>query len=151
VIRSIVGFHLDEEGDWVAELDCYHNQHVRHRPPFQDRAWVMDDASRQARIGEPLECPLCDRAELPDGLVQQRQLGPWEEGGVPDALQRSHRTPDGMWGLLCILDGHLGFQFDEGEVIRLPAGARQAIPPGRTHRVILDGPVRLELQLWAPP
>jgi hypothetical protein len=27
----IVGFHQDTEGDWVAELDCGHRQHVRHR------------------------------------------------------------------------------------------------------------------------
>ena len=28
--RKITGFHLDEEGYWVAELECGHNQHVRH-------------------------------------------------------------------------------------------------------------------------
>ena len=37
VERPITGYHQDELGDWVAELDCGHNQHVRHRPPFQLR------------------------------------------------------------------------------------------------------------------
>ena len=35
--QAIVGFHLDEEQHWVAELACGHNQHVRHTPPWQNR------------------------------------------------------------------------------------------------------------------
>jgi len=27
--REIVDFHLDENLDWVAELECGHQQHVR--------------------------------------------------------------------------------------------------------------------------
>ncbi len=63
--RSIVSFHLDPEGEWVAELDCGHRQHVRHRPPFQVRPWVLDEEERAARVGTPLNCPLCDRGEDP--------------------------------------------------------------------------------------
>ena len=37
--RKITGFHLDEEGHWVAELECGHNQHVRHDPPYVERPW----------------------------------------------------------------------------------------------------------------
>ncbi|HEY7398375.1 MAG TPA: DUF3565 domain-containing protein [Gaiellaceae bacterium] len=58
--RTIVGFHRDDRGDWVAELDCGHNQHVRHRPPFENRPWVVDPERRAGMIGEPRECPLCD-------------------------------------------------------------------------------------------
>src|SRR5204862_843380 len=32
VERAIVGYHQDEHGDWVAELACGHQRHVRHRP-----------------------------------------------------------------------------------------------------------------------
>ena len=63
--RLITGFHRDEEGDWVAELDCLHGQHVRHQPPFRVAPWVLDEDERRARVGAPLDCPLCDRAELP--------------------------------------------------------------------------------------
>jgi hypothetical protein len=62
VRRTITGFVQDDEGDWVALLDCLHRQHVRHRPPFQDRAWVLVDAERHARVGTEIECPLCDRS-----------------------------------------------------------------------------------------
>lgn len=61
----MVGFHQDEEGDWVAHLSCGHTQHVRHRPPFQERPWVVEEEGRRSRIGARLECPLCDRVEPP--------------------------------------------------------------------------------------
>jgi hypothetical protein len=30
--RKIIGFHQDDTGDWVADLECGHTQHVRPRP-----------------------------------------------------------------------------------------------------------------------
>jgi hypothetical protein len=59
--RTITGFHQDDEGYWVAELDCGHNQHVRHRPPFELKPWVLTDEERNARIGTRRDCPLCDQ------------------------------------------------------------------------------------------
>jgi hypothetical protein len=35
--RKIIGFHQDEEQDWVADLECGHQQHVRHTPPWLNR------------------------------------------------------------------------------------------------------------------
>jgi hypothetical protein len=61
VERAIVGFHLDGQGEWVAELACGHQQHVRHKPPFYDRAWVLEAEGRRQRLGTPLECRLCDQ------------------------------------------------------------------------------------------
>ncbi|HVZ71535.1 MAG TPA: DUF3565 domain-containing protein [Polyangia bacterium] len=57
--RRIVGFHRDDDGHWVAELACGHDQHVRHDPPWQHRAWVLTEASRNAKLGETLACVLC--------------------------------------------------------------------------------------------
>jgi hypothetical protein len=34
VMRKIVDFHLDEDLDWVAELECGHPRQVRHKPPW---------------------------------------------------------------------------------------------------------------------
>jgi hypothetical protein len=57
--RLIVGFHQDQENDWVAELECGHNQHVRHNPPWQERAWVLSSEGRGSRLGTRLICRLC--------------------------------------------------------------------------------------------
>ncbi|MGQ9427257.1 DUF3565 domain-containing protein [Gilvimarinus sp. F26214L] len=64
--QPIVGYHQDEEGFWVAELACGHNQHVRHRPPFFERPWVLTEQGRASHIGTALNCRKCDRREPPD-------------------------------------------------------------------------------------
>jgi hypothetical protein len=58
--RRIIGFHQDQEGDWVAELEGGHNQHVRHDPPWQERAWVLSGEGRAGRLGTVLTCRLCN-------------------------------------------------------------------------------------------
>jgi hypothetical protein len=58
--RRIVGFHQDEESHWVAELECGHNQHVRHDPPWTRREWVTSTEGRQAHLGATLDCKKCD-------------------------------------------------------------------------------------------
>ena len=60
----ISGFHQDEESFWVAELECGHNQHVRHNPPMTFRPWVNDEHSRKERIETFLSCKTCDSESL---------------------------------------------------------------------------------------
>ena len=57
--QAIVGYHLDEEGHWVARLSCGHNQHVRHNPPWTSREWVTTRAGRKAMLGYRLACVKC--------------------------------------------------------------------------------------------
>ncbi|UTM58598.1 DUF3565 domain-containing protein [Photobacterium sp. CCB-ST2H9] len=64
--QPIVGYHQDEEGDWVAELGCGHFQHVRHRPPFICRPWVTTAARRKEKLGFLLNCKKCDLGEPAD-------------------------------------------------------------------------------------
>jgi hypothetical protein len=61
--RTIVGYRRDEEGHWVAELDCGHAQHVRHQPPWMERAWVTTAVGRRSRIGMELDCKRCDEED----------------------------------------------------------------------------------------
>jgi len=58
--RRIAGFHQDEQQHWVAQLECGHNQHVRHMPPWQNRAWVLTEQGRTNAIGQKLDCLKCD-------------------------------------------------------------------------------------------
>ncbi len=60
--RRIVGFHQDEEQDWVADLECGHTQHVRHDPPWQVRTWVTTEEGRRRFLGFKLNCLKCDGA-----------------------------------------------------------------------------------------
>jgi hypothetical protein len=64
--RPIVGFHLDEESHWVAELSCGHFQHVRHNPPWSERSWVLTEEGRANKLGALLNCRKCDAGAPPD-------------------------------------------------------------------------------------
>jgi hypothetical protein len=61
--RKIVEYHQDEEGHWVADLDCGHPQHVRHQPPWMERAWVTTPAGRRSGLGMELDCKRCDEED----------------------------------------------------------------------------------------
>ena len=76
--RAMVGFEQDEHGDWVALLECGPRQHVRHRPPWQERPWVLSADGRQGRVGQSLECSPCD-AEQPGAVPADED----DQGGDP--------------------------------------------------------------------
>jgi hypothetical protein len=40
ILRKIIDFHLDENCDWVAELECGHQELIRHNPPWTIHPWV---------------------------------------------------------------------------------------------------------------
>lgn len=58
--QPITGYHKDDEGHWVAQLVCGHNQHVRHDPPWEVREWVTTKAGREQKVGNLLDCRKCD-------------------------------------------------------------------------------------------
>ena len=59
MLQKIIGFHLDEVNDWVADLECGHTQHVRHDPPWQNREWVETEEGRKGKLGVELFCKKC--------------------------------------------------------------------------------------------
>ena len=150
--RTIVGFHQDDAGEWVAELSCLHRQHVRHQPPFRVAPWVLVDAERAARVGAPLDCPPCDRAELPEGLEVVRTTPVWDEHSMPDGLRRAHRVARGVWVRLHVLEGSLRFRAATQPPLdlRLGPGQVQAIPPETDHDVEPQGAVRFSVQFLGP-
>lgn len=64
--QAIIDFHQDEDQDWVARLACGHFQHVRHKPPFINRPWVMSIEGRQSMLGHELSCKKCDEGVIQD-------------------------------------------------------------------------------------
>lgn len=80
--RHITGFYEDVEGHFVAMLDCGHEQHVRHRPPFAERPWVLTEDGRRSMIGADIECRLCD---------QQRDDSGGDDAGEADGATSTQR------------------------------------------------------------
>ncbi len=152
MIRTIDEFRQDATGDWIAELSCAHGQHVRHRPPWSQRFWVQSEAGRASRVGQPLDCPLCDRAELPIGLKVVRSVGPFDEVSLPKGLRKDHRVADRTWAQVRVIGGSIGFSMRTAPpmTIRLEAGGSQAIPPGVPHALEVLGPVQVVIDFLVP-
>jgi tellurite resistance-related uncharacterized protein len=106
---------------------------------------VTSEAGRAARLGTPIECPLCDRFELPADLHVVRTAGPFDRDTLPPALQRSHLVADRTWGVLRVLEGAVMFAIETTPPtsVRLTSGDAQPIPPAVHHLLRVDEPVRL--------
>ncbi|MBA6412156.1 DUF3565 domain-containing protein [Parahaliea sp. F7430] len=66
--QPITRFHKDLQDDWFVELLCGHFQHLRHRPPWENRPWIESELGRQNMLGYQLECKKCDQGAAPDTL-----------------------------------------------------------------------------------
>jgi hypothetical protein len=86
--RRITGFHRDTEGHWVGELECGHDQHVRHEPPLITRRWVLEEESRRAHLGTTLRCRLCEATPADSPILTLASLSPEARAAYDDALLR---------------------------------------------------------------
>lgn len=86
--------------------------------------------------------------ELPDDVTLARTTPTFDQDSVPAGLLSAHRTAEQVWGRLVVLEGTVGFVFEDetDEVRRLSVGDRQVIPPGRAHHVVLDGPAKFHVE-----
>lgn len=108
----------------------------------------MDAAGRADHVGTELDCPLCDRAELPDDLTLTRTAGPFDETSLPDGLRSAHRVAAGRWGVLRVLAGDvtLVFEAPPPATAHLSAGDSHPIPPDVAHHVEGAAGFQLEVQ-----
>ena len=82
--RKIVDFHQDDVGDWVADLECGHGQHVRHNPPLSNWPWVLSAKGRRRFIGYELVCKHCQRADHEDDDPENGEAMTDVQVGQPD-------------------------------------------------------------------
>ena len=59
VLRKIIDFHMDDRRDWVAQLECGHQQLVRQDPPYTNHHWVTTAQGRLEHMGQELACSAC--------------------------------------------------------------------------------------------
>ena len=129
----------------MAELRCGHRQHVRHRPPWELREWVINEQQRAARIGQELECAFCDLPVLPVGATVYKSTAVFDERSVPKGLLANHQTKAGTWGCIVVIEGRLLYAIDEGGSWVLRPGINGVIEPRVLHRVAPQGQVRFRV------
>lgn len=146
MLATIVRFHQDSDGVWVAELSCGHAQHVRHEPPWQIREWTTTQAGRDAKVGAALDCPSCNMAKLPEGATayERTRTRTFTDETIPAGLLRDHRTKPGTWAHLVIEEGKLEYACDRGTFVLNP-DVRGVIEPQVPHHVRPIGPVRFHV------
>lgn len=148
--RAIVAFHEDDAGDPVADLDCGHGQHVRHKPPFVNRPWVLSESGRAGMLGRELDCLRCERMEWPDGLVAYRRTADFDEQTLPKGLTREHATKRGVWGRIHVVAGVLRYTVSApvSRSFRLAAPASGIVVPQARHSVAPEGAVRFFVEFY---
>ena len=146
--RIITGFRLDDLRDWVAELDCGHGQHVRHRPPFTSRPWVVTESGRESMLGTDLDCVRCDRMEWPDGLAAYRRTPEFDETTIPAGLRCEHATKRGAWGRIHVVSGALRYRVGAPihRSFRVGPASSAIVVPEVPHRVEPEGAVRFFIE-----
>ena len=151
--RSILGFHRDAEDYWVAELDCGHSQHVRHKPPFENRPWTTTEEGRKSKLGLQLPCPNCDRFELPERFQAYKRTPEFDAASIPDGLRKAHTTKSGVWAKIHVLDGQLRYSVHAPltqEFVLEPTRAG-IIVPELLHHVEPLGAVRFFVEFYRQP
>jgi len=141
---------MDEHRDWVAFLSCGHKQHVRHRPPFEERRWVITESGRREKLGAPLDCSRCDRFEMPDDSEAYRKTAEFNERTIPQSLRRNHSTKPGVWAKIQVIEGKLNYRIDVlgAQQFELSPRAPGIVVPEIKHSVEPIGPVRLFVEFY---
>jgi tellurite resistance-related uncharacterized protein len=150
VKRSIIGFHQDDESHWVAELDCGHNQHTRHDPPFFPRPWVVTEEGRNQHLDSQLDCVRCDRQEIPEDFAPYRSTPSFTNDSIPAGLQNRHSTKAGVWGIIHVLVGKLRYCIHEPyhQETMIEAGATAIVIPQVEHDVHPLGETEFFVEFW---
>jgi tellurite resistance-related uncharacterized protein len=146
--RKITRFARDEAGDWVAQLECGHTQHVRHRPPLENRLWVVTESGRREHLGIELECRSCLMPALPEGLVVYKTTAWFDAETVPSGLLRSHRLRGEVWGRIVVESGYVVYtiELEPPLVFVLSPRLQGIVQPEVRHHVTPRGNARFRVE-----
>ena len=81
--------------------------------------------------------------------VPSHSTSVFNETTLPAALRGEHKTKAGVWGVIQVIEGELGFSLvnGEGETILTPDNPGLILPE-QLHWVELIGPVRVQVHFY---
>ncbi len=82
-------------------------------------------------------------------IVPYRSTPVFDETTLPEALKREHRTKDGVWGVIRVLEGELKFVLAEsGTETILTPDRPGLVQPQQTHRVEPLSKLRMQIDFY---
>src|SRR5260370_41643803 len=97
---KIDAFHKDESLDWVADLECGHQHHLRHNPPGPTRHWATTSEGRLEHIGQELPCSLCAPiTSKRSGYPQQKSTRAPRNDSIPHQTEISRPRRTLLWAV----------------------------------------------------
>lgn len=73
----------------------------------------------------------------------------FDENTLPEALQKTHRTKEGAWAVLRILEGRLNYEILEPHSFQtLTPEHPGVVYPDQPHRVEPLGPMRMQIEFY---
>jgi tellurite methyltransferase len=151
--RGIVAFSKDADGDWVAHLSCGHRQHVRHRPPWELRPWVLTEEGRREHLGALLDCVYCGMPTLPAAAERYKSTPEFDDTTIPAGLLARHSLKANVWGRIVVGEGRLLYVIEEPaeRSFVLRPDVPGIIAPEVAHHVEPRGPVRFHIEFLRVP
>jgi tellurite resistance-related uncharacterized protein len=82
-------------------------------------------------------------------IAPYRSTPVFDETTLPEALKREHRTKDGVWGVIRVLEGELKFVLAEsGTETILTPDRPGLVQPQQTHRVEPLSKLRMQIDFY---
>ena len=87
---------------------------------------------------------------LPEGLKAYKRTPEFDQDSLPSGLRREHRTKQGVWGLIHVLEGRLLYRIltPLREQVLIP-GMPGVVQPEQLHEVQPLGSVRFYVEFHA--
>lgn len=108
--KKIVDFHVDEQGDWVADLECGHTQHVRHNPPWINRPWVLEEEGRKRSLGALLDCLKCNMPTMPERVHRVECSEVFDQQALVNQYSGMQKNDHDCWIKVVVSEGELVYQ-----------------------------------------
>ena len=88
---------------------------------------------------------------LPADAVSYKRTAEFTSSTVPSGLLHGHRTKEGVWGRIVVLEGTLTYRILEPEIeeVVLSAGDCGVIEPTIEHEVVPHGGVRFYVEFYS--
>jgi len=91
--------------------------------------------------------------KLPNGVVLYRRTPIFTETTIPAGLLSDHRTKEGVWGMIRVLEGKLAYRIKDARRLPLqflltPKTIPAVIEPTITHEIEPSGPVRFIVEFY---